>query len=86
MNSMAMDSVNTMRWENRMDRCANVSALCLFAWDYILTFPQEVQYFWGSRWSLVKLLFFANRYFTFVLVVFSVFFDLYPTPDTDTYV
>ncbi|KAJ7810794.1 hypothetical protein B0H14DRAFT_2459948 [Mycena olivaceomarginata] len=67
-----------------MDRSANVSALCLFMWDYFLTFPQEVQYFWGSRWSLVKFLFFLNRYFTMVLVAFTVFFDLYPTPDTQT--
>ncbi|KAK7039614.1 hypothetical protein R3P38DRAFT_2514914 [Favolaschia claudopus] len=75
---------NTLRWENRFDRSANVSALCLFAWDYVLTFPQEVQYFWGSRWSFVKVLFFLNRYLTMVLVVFTVFFDLYSTPDADT--
>ncbi|KAJ6495366.1 hypothetical protein C8R45DRAFT_986966 [Mycena sanguinolenta] len=66
-------ATNVLRWENRMDRSANVSALCLFMWDYFLTFPQEVQYFWGSRWSFVKLLFFLNRYFTMVLVAFTVF-------------
>ncbi|KAJ7640766.1 hypothetical protein DFH06DRAFT_621737 [Mycena polygramma] len=76
--------MNTMRWQNRMDRSANVSALCLFMWDYFLTFPQEVHYFWGSRWSFVKVLFFLNRYFTMVLVVFTVFFDLDPTPETGT--
>ncbi|KAJ7485612.1 hypothetical protein FB451DRAFT_61661 [Mycena latifolia] len=69
----AFNAANTLRWENRMDRYANVSALCLFVWDYCLTFNNEVQYFWGSRWSLVKCLFFVNRYFTFVLVVFTVF-------------
>ncbi|KAJ7126188.1 hypothetical protein C8R44DRAFT_121752 [Mycena epipterygia] len=79
-------TTNTMRWENRMDRSANVSALCLFVCDYFLTFPHEVQYFWASRWSLVKVLFFVNRYFTMVLVVFTVYFDLYPTPDIETYV
>ncbi|KAJ7754592.1 hypothetical protein B0H16DRAFT_749462 [Mycena metata] len=60
-------------------------ALCLFLWDYILTFPQEVHYFWSSRWSLIKCLFFLNRYLTLVLLAFTVFFDLYPTPDTETY-
>ncbi|KAJ7185429.1 hypothetical protein C8R46DRAFT_982015 [Mycena filopes] len=80
----AVKETNVMRWENRMDRSANVSALCLFLWDYVLTFPQEVQYFWGSRWSLVKCLFFLNRYFTLVLVGVTVFFDLYPDPDTET--
>ncbi|KAF7360540.1 hypothetical protein MVEN_00785100 [Mycena venus] len=79
-----VQGMNTLRWENRMDRYANVSALCLFIWDYFLTFPQEVRYFWGSHWSFVKILFFLNRYLTMVLIVFTVFFDLYSTPDTET--
>ncbi|KAJ7214738.1 hypothetical protein B0H12DRAFT_1155134 [Mycena haematopus] len=79
-----LQATNILRWENRLDRSANVSALCLFMWDYFLTFPQEVQYFWGSRWSFVKFLFFLNRYFTMVLVAFTVFFDLYSTPDAET--
>ncbi|KAJ7064947.1 hypothetical protein C8F01DRAFT_782126 [Mycena amicta] len=82
-----MDSIatiNDMRWDSRIDRSANLSALSLFLWDYCLTFPEELHYFWGARWSFVKLLFFVNRYFTFVLVVFSVFFDVYSTPASST--
>ncbi|KAJ7634943.1 hypothetical protein FB45DRAFT_478165 [Roridomyces roridus] len=78
-------AANAMRWQNRLDRCANVSALSLLAWDYCQTFTQEVEYFWFSKWSLVKLLFFINRYLTFGLVILSVLFDLYPTPDKATY-
>ncbi|CAK5274707.1 unnamed protein product [Mycena citricolor] len=71
----ALDEL-TMRWQNRMDRAGNGAY-------------QDVQYFWvsnafdslvlndnlgqGTPWSFVKVLFFMNRYFTFVLVIFSVF-------------
>ncbi|KAJ7490133.1 hypothetical protein B0H11DRAFT_2009591 [Mycena galericulata] len=53
-----------------------VSSLCLYVYDFILTFPIEVEYFWGSPWSLVKALFFWNRYFTFPVVVFLTFSEI----------
>ncbi|KAJ7888070.1 hypothetical protein B0H14DRAFT_3856091 [Mycena olivaceomarginata] len=34
------------------------SSLCLFVYDFLLTFPTEVEYFWGTPWSFVKAMFF----------------------------
>ncbi|KAF7318990.1 hypothetical protein HMN09_00235000 [Mycena chlorophos] len=106
-------TMNAMRWDNRIDRCANVSALSLYLWDYCELFSTSRRAvnrmgsfdvpgrgplllgmqsasgatalrstFKGTRWSLVKILFFINRYFTFALTVFSVFFDVYPNPSS----
>ncbi|KAF7343872.1 hypothetical protein MSAN_01968500 [Mycena sanguinolenta] len=44
-----------------------VSSMCLYVYDFMLSFPDEVQYFWGARMSLVKVLFFCNRYAVLLL-------------------
>jgi hypothetical protein len=60
-----------------------VTALTLFTWDLILTFPYERRQ-WNAKWTLGKVLFFMNRYFslgTAVLITFLMF-NLTPTWDT----
>ncbi|KAF7325786.1 hypothetical protein MKEN_00429100 [Mycena kentingensis (nom. inval.)] len=61
MDAPLLSAAEAMLRDNRIDRSANVSALTLFLFDYCLTFPDEVRYFWGTRWSLVKFLFFVVR-------------------------
>ncbi|KAJ7621012.1 hypothetical protein FB45DRAFT_1032281 [Roridomyces roridus] len=45
-----------------------VSSACLYVYDFFLTLPQEVEYFWSTPWTFVKGIFFWNRYSTFALV------------------
>ncbi|KAJ7336733.1 hypothetical protein DFH08DRAFT_964696 [Mycena albidolilacea] len=37
---------------------AIASSLCLYAYELLLTFSAEVEYFWGSPWTFVKAVFF----------------------------
>lgn len=41
---------------------SKAAALALFAYDYLLTVGDEIQYIWPDRLTLVKTLFFINRY------------------------
>ncbi|KAJ7604736.1 hypothetical protein FB45DRAFT_955400 [Roridomyces roridus] len=45
-----------------------VSSASLYVYDFFLTFPQEVEYFWNTPWTFVKGIFFWNRYSTFALL------------------
>ncbi|KAJ7062026.1 hypothetical protein C8F01DRAFT_122664 [Mycena amicta] len=59
-----------------------VSSLCLYVYDYFVTLPAEVEHFWGSRRSLVKFMFFWNRYFTFPVVAYLTFSEINRLPNT----
>ncbi len=41
--------------------------LVLFIYDAVVTFDQEVAYFWGAGWSGASLLFFANKGISLIL-------------------
>ncbi|TBU48275.1 hypothetical protein BD309DRAFT_1015745 [Dichomitus squalens] len=47
-----------------------IAAMACFLYDAVVTFDQEVEYFWKGSWSLSRGLFFVNRYFPlFVLFI-----------------
>ncbi|KZT40760.1 hypothetical protein SISSUDRAFT_425953 [Sistotremastrum suecicum HHB10207 ss-3] len=48
--------------DGRNTNYANVSSLCLLAFDYILTFDQEYALVWKTRWTLGKMIYLAFRY------------------------
>ncbi|KZT37399.1 hypothetical protein SISSUDRAFT_864055 [Sistotremastrum suecicum HHB10207 ss-3] len=39
-----------------------VSGYCLLIYDWLLTFPDEVNYMWNGRLTTVRALYFFNRY------------------------
>ncbi|KAF4597671.1 iso-1-cytochrome c [Pleurotus pulmonarius] len=48
--------------------------------DYMLTSELEIRYMWSKqRWTLVRILFFINRYIPFVDITFSLYNELLPT-------
>jgi len=55
-------------------------SLALKLYHHITTVRQEVQYMWGRKWNSVTILFFLNRWITFVWVIVSLAFDLMPLP------
>ncbi|QRV84000.1 dephospho-CoA kinase [Ceratobasidium sp. AG-Ba] len=58
-----------------------VAGICVLLYDHILTFPDEVQYVWKQKWSVVSTMFVLNRYITpFVLAV-----DLYDKGGLSSY-
>ncbi|KAJ3481662.1 hypothetical protein NLI96_g7507 [Meripilus lineatus] len=62
---------------------ADVGAVTIFVWDYLLTIHLEVDYMWSSKWSLVKILFILTRYLPIVDLTIMLFFDLNPGASTD---
>ncbi|KZW03291.1 hypothetical protein EXIGLDRAFT_725743 [Exidia glandulosa HHB12029] len=52
------DALNDLRITNY----TQVAGLAALYWDWILTAEQEFLYFWTGKWSLLRVLFFLNRY------------------------
>ncbi|KAJ7805702.1 hypothetical protein B0H14DRAFT_2878582, partial [Mycena olivaceomarginata] len=59
---------------------AIASSLCLYAYEFLLTFSAEVEYFWGSPWTFVKAVFFWNRYFPIPAIAYVAFSAINRTP------
>ncbi|TFY57578.1 hypothetical protein EVG20_g8490 [Dentipellis fragilis] len=56
--------------------CFGLSSLVLLFYDHILTFPDEVELIWRSRWSVSKVIFLMNRYIPYIDTVFDVYQQL----------
>ncbi|XP_006460406.1 hypothetical protein AGABI2DRAFT_177975 [Agaricus bisporus var. bisporus H97] len=45
---------------------SKVASLTILVFDWMLTFPSEVELVWGSKWSAITILYFLTRYIPFV--------------------
>ncbi|EGO22491.1 hypothetical protein SERLADRAFT_416941 [Serpula lacrymans var. lacrymans S7.9] len=45
-----------------VNRTIGVAGGTLLLWDFLLTFGDEVEYIWSTRWSFAKVTFLTNRY------------------------
>ncbi|KAL5526776.1 hypothetical protein ACEPAF_8501 [Sanghuangporus sanghuang] len=61
--SVLRDIINT--------RYSELASSTKIVFDYLLTLDQEIQFIWKARWSIGKLLFFVNRYYTLFVVGFN---------------
>ncbi|KAJ3481661.1 hypothetical protein NLI96_g7506 [Meripilus lineatus] len=57
---------------------ADIVAVAIFVWDYLLTIHLEVDYMWPAKWSLVKVLFMLTRYSPIVDLPLALFLDTRP--------
>ncbi|KAJ7119043.1 hypothetical protein C8R44DRAFT_982732 [Mycena epipterygia] len=55
-----------------------LASFILILWDYLITLDKEVQHFWSGPWSISRILFLCNRYFTPGLLTFRILVDFYP--------
>ncbi|KAJ3543694.1 hypothetical protein NM688_g5831 [Phlebia brevispora] len=55
----------------------SIASLALVAYEYIITFQDEVSIFWFSKWTAGKALFLATRYLMILSLAFEV---VIPTP------
>ncbi|KAJ7500372.1 hypothetical protein B0H11DRAFT_780450 [Mycena galericulata] len=55
-----------------------LASFILIIWDYCITIDMEVQHFWSGPWSISRILFLCNRYFTPGLLTFRLLVDFYP--------
>ncbi|KAJ7171477.1 hypothetical protein C8R46DRAFT_1217039 [Mycena filopes] len=54
--------------DSRLTGYLAVAALCVLIYDHILSFPEEVELIWKSRWGIAKIIYLWNRYFSLVAV------------------
>ncbi|PAV15984.1 hypothetical protein PNOK_0884200 [Pyrrhoderma noxium] len=69
-----LELLRTVAYDLRVTNALTLSSLVILIYDIVLTFSDEVKYVWAANWTLVKLLFFLNRYpviFVSFLVLFS---------------
>ncbi|KAF5376230.1 hypothetical protein D9615_008544 [Tricholomella constricta] len=59
----------TAWYHNTIVQYASVSAVTFYLYDYTLTLKDEVEYFWKSRLTPIKVLFLVNRYLAMVLAI-----------------
>jgi len=55
-----------------------LASFILILWEYCITLDKEVQHFWSGPWSISRILFLLNRYFTPGLLTFRILVDFYP--------
>ncbi|CDO69589.1 hypothetical protein BN946_scf184759.g29 [Trametes cinnabarina] len=49
-------------------RCLSVAGYAILLYECLVTFPDEVQYIWPTRWSAVKVIYMLNRYGNLLLI------------------
>ncbi|KAF8884174.1 hypothetical protein BD779DRAFT_1674251 [Infundibulicybe gibba] len=79
----AFNILKTLWSHTIISRYSLISGAMFYVWEYFLTLPDEVEYFWNSKWSLIKFLFFLNRYHRIPIMVLNTFFEVDTGPDRD---
>ncbi|KAJ6505212.1 hypothetical protein C8R45DRAFT_1209042 [Mycena sanguinolenta] len=54
--------------DSRLTGYFAAASLCILIYDYIICFPREVEFMWGSRWGLAKGVYLWNRYFSLIAI------------------
>ncbi|TBU31207.1 hypothetical protein BD311DRAFT_752855 [Dichomitus squalens] len=78
-----MDVVPDVAYQARfLNRILSSVAFSLLYYEYVLTFPLEVERYWHSAWSCASVLFFLNRYLSIFghIPVIVEFFGVFPQP------
>ncbi|KAL4264482.1 hypothetical protein AB1N83_003530 [Pleurotus pulmonarius] len=57
-----VDRIVTGHQQYYATQYVHISSFTFLLWDYIITLSDEVELFWGGRWSYPRVLFFVNRY------------------------
>ncbi|KIJ63566.1 hypothetical protein HYDPIDRAFT_40976 [Hydnomerulius pinastri MD-312] len=59
----------------QLDACISLVIASAVTYDYILTFPQEIEYVWKRPWTFMSSLFLVVRYLGFVVTIDAAFYD-----------
>ncbi|QRV98047.1 dephospho-CoA kinase [Ceratobasidium sp. AG-Ba] len=80
--TIALHHMETVAIHGFASKSMFVAGICILLYDHILTFPDEVEYIWKQKWSVVSTMFVLNRYITpLVLAV-----DLYDKGGLPNYI
>ena len=59
-----------------------VSLKALYTFDYLITFPREIQLLWGRNFNAVSLILILNRYIPFVTFIIFCYSVAAPQPES----
>ncbi|KAJ7084807.1 hypothetical protein B0H15DRAFT_988954 [Mycena belliarum] len=71
----AIQSANTVKY------CC-VAGIAWMVYDIIINLDREIKHFWSGKWSLPRVLYFLNRYFSLARVTFFVYGLFHPLSNT----
>lgn len=71
MASPPLDVIYSALRDIRTTRYAQLAASSIILFDHLITLDDEINLVWGSSWSIGKLLFVINRYYTLVSFIFN---------------
>ncbi|KAF7972779.1 hypothetical protein HWV62_17048 [Athelia sp. TMB] len=53
-------------------RYAGIAAFVVLSYDHFLTLDDEFRFFWSGEWSMSRVLFFSNRYFPHLAILWGI--------------
>ncbi|KAK0473745.1 hypothetical protein IW261DRAFT_1503180 [Armillaria novae-zelandiae] len=68
----------------RSTRCAALASGVIVLFDHLITLNDEIELIWRSPWSMGKILFIINRYYTLSSVIFNCY-GLFTTSLSDSF-
>ncbi|KAF9459995.1 hypothetical protein BDZ94DRAFT_1311858 [Collybia nuda] len=68
-----LKTIVTAGWHLRIVSSFELVALTILFYDFLLTFKNEVHYIWEKKKTPLSILYLANRYFTPVAFIFSIY-------------
>ncbi|KAF8876334.1 hypothetical protein BD779DRAFT_1677838 [Infundibulicybe gibba] len=60
------DNLSQIFADGRLTNYAAIASITLLAFDHILTFGEEVELIWKSRWNIFKVVYLWQRYFALI--------------------
>ncbi|KAI5119833.1 hypothetical protein M0805_008399 [Coniferiporia weirii] len=73
--ALLVDALVPILQDFRSTRYSELASSTIIAYDYLLTLNQEasieIEYIWRAKWTIGKVLFFINRYYTLFVVIFN---------------
>ncbi|KAF9478558.1 hypothetical protein BDN70DRAFT_859842 [Pholiota conissans] len=80
MATLTMASAELVR-DIQLKRYAQLAGNVIIVFDHAITLGQEVELIWGSKWTLGKVLFLMNRYYSLGAFIFNTFALFAPATD-----
>jgi len=68
----------------QVTRYTQLTSSCIIVFEHLITFDEEVELIWKSTWSLGKVLFLLNRYYSLAAFIFNNY-ELFSPALTDTF-
>ncbi|KAG1736172.1 uncharacterized protein EDB91DRAFT_540302 [Suillus paluster] len=56
-------------WASYSSKQLSMASFTLVVYDHVITFPQEVTFFWSGPWSAARILYLSIRYLALIEVI-----------------